>query len=212
MSLADLRREYAKARLDETAVDQDPLRQFLAWLDEAQHAEVRDANAMALATAAPDGTPSARVVLLKEADASGLVFFTDARSRKGEELGANPRAALVFWWGELERQVRIAGSVARVTEGESDAYFLSRPEGSRLSAWASRQSSPVRGRAELEAAWADAAARYSHGEIPRPQYWGGFRVVPSEYEFWQGRPSRLHDRVRYLLRDHGEWTIDRLSP
>lgn len=212
MSLADLRREYAKARLDERAVDPDPMEQFLAWFDEVQHAEAKDANAMVLATAAPDGMPSARVVLLKGADASGLVFFTDARSRKGEELGANPKAALVFWWGELERQVRISGMVSRVTEAESDAYFQSRPEGSRISAWASRQSHPVGSRDDLEKAWADAAARYQNGAIPRPQYWGGFRVVPSEYEFWQGRASRLHDRVRYRKNAEGAWDIDRLSP
>jgi pyridoxamine 5'-phosphate oxidase len=210
MSLADLRREYAKARLDEREVDPDPLRQFLAWLDEALHAEVREPNAMVLATALPDGTPSARVVLLKGADAAGIVFYTDARSRKGQELSANPKAALVFWWAELERQVRISGSVSRVTEAESDTYFLSRPEGSRISAWASRQSYPIAGREELEAEWSAVAAR--NAQIQRPQYWGGFRVTPLEYEFWQGRASRLHDRVRYLKSTDGRWSIDRLSP
>lgn len=212
MSLAELRREYAMATLDERAVDPDPLKQFLAWLDEAQHAEVRETNAMVLATASPDGTPSARVVLLKGADASGLVFFTDARSQKGEELAANPKAALVFWWCEMERQVRVAGPVTRVSDAESDAYFRTRPRDSRISAWASRQSEPVSGRARLELDWAEAAARNPEGSVPRPPYWGGFRVVPVEYEFWQGRPNRLHDRIRYRGKPEGAWAIERLSP
>jgi pyridoxamine 5'-phosphate oxidase len=212
MSLADLRRAYSKAKLDEGSVDGDPLRQFLSWMDEALHAELLEPNAMTLATASRDGHPSARVVLLKAADPMGFVFFTDARSRKGEELGANPVAALVFWWGELERQVRITGSVMRVSDADSDAYFTSRPEGSRISAWASHQSQVVQDRAQLETHWADAAKHYASGDPPRPAYWGGFRVVPEEFEFWQGRPDRLHDRIRYRRAPGGTWLVQRLSP
>ena len=212
MSLADLRRAYAKAVLDEHSLDPDPLRQFLSWLDEAMHAELFEPNAMTLATCTPDGHPSARVVLLKGADPGGFVFFTDTRSRKGRELSANPRAALVFWWGELERQVRICGTVEPVSEAESVKYFESRPEGSRISAWASNQSEVVRDRAELERHWMEARMLHAGSQIPRPPYWGGFRVVPTEYEFWQGRPDRLHDRLRYTVLGAGGWVLERLSP
>jgi pyridoxamine 5'-phosphate oxidase len=212
MSLADLRRAYARAELDERLLDPDPLRQFLSWLDEALHAELLEPNAMTLATSTPDGHPSARIVLLKAADSAGFVFFTDTRSRKGRELTANPRAALVFWWGELERQVRVCGTVTTVSEAESVKYFDSRPEGSRISAWASHQSEVVRDRAQLERQWADARRMHAGERIPRPPYWGGFRVVPREYEFWQGRADRLHDRMRYRLPDTGGWVLERLSP
>lgn len=212
MSLADLRRAYAGAELDERRVDRNPLKQLLAWLDEAQHAGVIEPNAMTLATATPDGRPSARMVLLKGADAGGLVFFTDSRSRKGAELAANPRAALVFWWAELERQVRIFGGVEPIPGDESDAYFRSRPEGSRLSAWASHQSQVVPNRGQLETQWANAASERADGNIPRPPWWGGLRVIPEEYEFWQGRPNRLHDRIRYQKTSTGAWQLNRLSP
>jgi pyridoxamine 5'-phosphate oxidase len=212
MSLADLRRAYARAELDERVVDRDPLKQLLSWLDEAQHAGVIEPNAMTLATATPEGRPSARMVLLKGADQSGLVFFTDERSRKGVELAANPVAALVFWWAELERQVRVTGNVEQVPAEQSDAYFLSRPEGSRLSAWVSHQSQAVSHRSQLETQWADAASQYAGAVIPRPPWWGGWRVRPSEYEFWQGRPNRLHDRIHYRLEAEAAWRIDRLSP
>jgi len=212
MSLADLRRAYARAELDERKLDPDPLRQFLSWLDEAVHAELLEPNAMTLATSTPDGHPSARIVLLKAADASGFTFFTDARSRKGSELAANPRAELVFWWGELERQVRICGTAETVSDAESEKYFDSRPEGSRISAWASQQSEVVRDRAQLERQWADARMHHGGERIPRPPYWGGFRMLPREYEFWQGRPNRLHDRLRYRLLDTGGWMLERLSP
>jgi len=212
MNLADLRREYARAVLDERSVDGDPLRQLLQWLDDARRADLLEPSAMTLATATRDGRASARVVLLKGADQRGLVFFTDARSRKGSELLANPVAALVFWWGELERQVRIEGPVERISESEAEAYFNSRPEGSRVSAWASHQSQPVPDRATLEAQWADAARRYAGDPIPKPPYWGGFRVMPAEYEFWQGRPNRLHDRIRYRRGADAAWKLERLSP
>ena len=211
MSLADLRKAYARAQLDERSLDPDPLKQFLLWLDEAQHAELLEPNAMTLATATPDGVPSARMVLLKAADARGFVFFTDQRSRKGQELQANPAAALVFWWGELERQVRVAGPVERVSDLESDEYFHSRPEGSRVSTWASHQSAVVRDRAQLEEQWSAARRQHAGDRIPRPAYWGGFRMVPREYEFWQGRPNRLHDRIRYR-REQDRWILERLSP
>jgi pyridoxamine 5'-phosphate oxidase len=178
MSLAELRRAYARAELHERLLDADPLRQFLSWLDEALHAELLEPNAMTLATASRDGAPSARVVLLKAADPAGFVFFTDNRSRKGLELRDNPRAALVFWWGELERQVRVCGTVAPVSEEESEAYYDSRPEGSRISAWASQQSSVVESREVLERQWAAAQLRYAGQRIPRPAYWGGFRLAP----------------------------------
>ena len=212
MSLADLRREYALAALDERSVERDPLRQLLAWLADARRADLREPNAMTLATATAAGSPSARVVLLKGADERGLVFFTDTRSRKGRELARNPLAALVFWWGELERQVRIEGVVAPVANEEADAYYRTRPEGSRISAWASEQSSVVPDRASLERSWDEASRRHAGTEIPRPPYWSGYRVTPGEYEFWQGRPNRLHDRIRYRSAADGGWVIERLSP
>ncbi len=211
MNLADLRRDYARAALDETSVSRDPLRQFLTWLDEAGKALVHEPNAMALATSTAAGAPSVRMVLLKGADERGLVFFCDRRSRKAAELAANPEAALVFWWSELERQVRITGPVGTIGDQESDAYFRTRPEGSRLSAWASHQSQVIADRATLDGQWQAVEQRFRGGDIPRPPHWGGFRLVPREFEFWQGRPNRLHDRMRY--RSVGsEWILERLSP
>ena len=195
--------------LDETAVDPDPLRQFAAWFEEAGAAGVRAPEAMALATATSDGRPSVRMVLLKGFDERGFVFFTGYESRKGAELAANPRAALLFHWDALGRQVRIEGPVERVSEGEADAYFRSRPRGAQISATVSPQGRVVESRAGLEALAAELEA--GGDDIPRPPTWGGFRVRPETYELWQHRANRLHDRLRYR-RNGGGWTIERLAP
>jgi len=211
--IAQLRRDYARARLDEADVSHDPLVEFARWFAEAQEAKVPDPTAMTLATSSPDGHPSARIVLLKGFDQRGFVFFTDYRSRKGMELEANPRAALVFWWGELERQVRITGGVALATHEESEGYFKTRPLGSRIGAWASHQSRVIPGRATLEGDVKQVEARFPDGEVPLPPHWGGYRVVPDAIEFWQGRESRLHDRIRYVRETGGKaWRVERLSP
>jgi pyridoxamine 5'-phosphate oxidase len=210
MKIADLRSDYKRGALDEEHADPNPIKQFARWWDEALAAQLPEPNAMTLATANADGRPAARVVLLKDFDARGFVFYTNYQSRKGRELEANPRAALLFFWAELERQVRIDGTVERVGNEESDAYFASRPLASRIGAWASPQSAPISSKAWLLARAAEMGLR--HGLAPaRPPHWGGYRVRPLEIEFWQGRPSRLHDRLRYL---HGEtgWSIARLAP
>jgi pyridoxamine 5'-phosphate oxidase len=210
-SPADLRREYTRRGLTEADADADPLRQFRFWFDQALAAGALDANAMVLATATPDGRPSARVVLLKEISERGFAFFTNYRSRKGRELAANPYAALNFNWPELERQVRAEGTVEMMTAAESDAYFRTRPRDSQLGAWASPQSEPLADRAELEARLAEVAARFAGVEVPRPPHWGGYRLVPEAVEFWQGRPGRLHDRLLYT-RTSGGWRRQRLAP
>lgn len=210
--LAGLRREYARAALDLADTDPDPLAQFARWMHEARAVEALEPTAMTLATTDAEGRPDARVVLLKELDAGGFVFYSDRRSAKGRQLAANPRAALCFWWGELERQVRVRGRVGLLGEAESHAYFRTRPRESQLSAWTSHQSAPVPGRAELEAAWAATEARFGTGEIPLPPHWGGFRVEPEEMEFWQGRPGRFHDRIHYHREPDGSWRRERLSP
>jgi pyridoxamine 5'-phosphate oxidase len=195
--------------LDETELDPDPLRQFARWFEEARAAEIRAPEAMAAATASPDGSPSVRMVLLKGFDERGFTFFTGYESRKGRELAENPRAALLFYWDPLGRQVRIEGPVERVDEAESDVYFRSRPRGARISASVSPQSRVVESRAELEKRAAELEA--SGGEIPRPVAWGGLRVRPETYEFWQHRATRLHDRLRYR-REAGVWVVERLAP
>ncbi len=210
MDLTDQRTEYEQGRLDETSVAADPLAQFHLWYQAAVDASVPEPNAMTLATA-NDGQPSARIVLLKGVDERGFVFFTDYRSQKGSELDGNPRAALVFFWQPLERQVRVTGSVARVARSETEAYFDSRPVGSKLGAWSSHQSSLIPDRGVLERALAETEARFRDRAIECPPDWGGYRVVPDTVEFWQGRPSRLHDRIRYR-REAGLWVRDRLSP
>jgi pyridoxamine 5'-phosphate oxidase len=198
--------------LDARSFDPDPLVQFRRWYAEIVARGVEEPDAMALATASPDGTPSARMVLLNRYDERGFVFFTNYRSRKGGELAANPRAALVLHWPALDRQVRIEGAVERLDPGESDAYFDERPIGSRLSAIASPQSQVVASRAELERRVQELTARYRHGgRIPRPDHWGGFRVVPALIEFWQSAPHRLNDRLRYRRQDQG-WVLERLAP
>jgi pyridoxamine 5'-phosphate oxidase len=208
---ARLRKEYTRAGLTESDADTDPIAQFRRWFGEALAADLHEPNAMILATATPDGRPSARVVLLKGFDERGLVFYTNYEGRKGAELEANPYCALVFYWAELERQVRVEGHARRVTEKEADEYFRSRPRGSQLGARVSEQSRPVGGREALEEKLRWLEAEYEEREVPRPQFWGGYRVEPDSIEFWQGRENRLHDRLLYRLSD-GEWGRERLQP
>ena len=210
-SIAELRKSYERAELDESASQADPLQQFDQWLNEAIASEVPEPNAMTLATVGSDLRPSTRVVLIKDYDARGIVWYTNYASRKGRELAGNPFAALQFHWVELERVVRIEGQVEQVSAEESDAYFNSRPLDSRIGAWASPQSEVIAGRGVLVANAAKYAAQFLL-QPPRPPHWGGYRLKPDNWQFWQGRKSRLHDRLRYSLQDDGSWLRERLAP
>jgi pyridoxamine 5'-phosphate oxidase len=209
-NIADIRREYKLRTLDENYVADDPVRQFRMWWDEAIESRIDEVNAMTLSTSM-DGIPSARIVLLKGFSEEGFVFYTNYKSNKAKELAANPNAALVFFWKELERQVRITGTVEKVTDEESDTYFSSRPTGSKAGAWASPQSSKIKDRQELEEKLREVEMKFTSDNIPRPVFWGGYIVKPVNIEFWQGRPSRLHDRILYSCIDN-KWMVSRLAP
>jgi pyridoxamine 5'-phosphate oxidase len=212
MSLADLRKDYSLAGLAETDLARDPFRQFDKWFQEAEAAKITEPNAMSLATATSDGMPSVRTVLLKGVDGRGFVFYTNYNSRKGRELAITSRAALLFPWIELERQVVIEGTVTKVTREEAETYFHSRPLASQLSAWVSQQGSVISGRKVLEDTMKEVQKKYAGAVVPLPPHWGGYRVAPECVEFWQGRRSRLHDRLRYRRGDDGAWIIERLAP
>ena len=234
MGLAEIRREYTLAGLRRKDLDPDPIKQFRCWFEQAVGArtsgrvlrflvrgykrllliagiEPTEVNVMSLATADKQGRPSSRIVLLKGVDERGFIFYSNYGSRKGRELEENPNAALTIYWADLERQVCIAGSVSRISQAESEAYFRTRPRGSKLGAWASRQSEPVRDRAALEEEWGKLEAKYAD-DVPMPPNWGGYVLSPIRIEFWQGRPNRLHDRFCYMRQDSGAWKIERLSP
>ena len=209
---AGFRHEYIGEGLRRGGLDPDPIKQFDVWFTAAAKAGIHDANAMALATATLDGKPSARVVLLKDFDERGFVFYTNYASEKGRQLEANPRAALVLYWMEVERQIRIEGTVEKTSREESEQYFHARPAGAQLGAWASRQSEVIDARRVLNARLEEMTERFAQLEIPLPPHWGGYRLKPERIEFWQGRPDRLHDRFRYTRQKDGSWQIDRLAP
>lgn len=211
MDIGSIRKDYQLKQLDEKDIVNNPFSQFTTWWQEAIHSEIDEVNAMTLATATPDGIPSARIVLLKEFDEKGFEFFTNYESAKGKELALNPHAAIVFFWKELQRQVRIDGIIEKVSPIESHQYFNSRPYGSRIGAWSSPQSQPIESREILEKNVSKYTVEFPQ-EVPRPEHWGGYRLIPNRFEFWQGRSSRLHDRFLYILNDDQQWQISRLAP
>jgi len=210
--IADLRKEYSSRSLLETDIELNPIVQFQQWWAEAINSQIDEVNAMTVATASSDGMPAARIMLLKEFDSTGFVFFTNYKSYKAMHLQENPKACLVFFWKELERQVRITGLVEKIPDKESDEYFLSRPEGSQVGAWASYQSQVIESREWLESRYLELSEQFKQKELKRPEYWGGYKLTPVIIEFWQGRPSRLHDRIQYSVTEDGSWKIERLSP
>ncbi|MBP6431850.1 MAG: pyridoxamine 5'-phosphate oxidase [Ferruginibacter sp.] len=212
MSVADIRTEYKKQSLNKADILSNAFEQFTKWWNEALQSELDEVNAMTLATVAPEGTPAARIVLLKGFDERGFVFYTNYNSNKGKQIDNSGKAALLFFWAPLERQIRITGTITKVSEEESDAYFNSRPVGSKIGAWASPQSLPIFDRSVIEDNEKKYQAEYTDENIPRPPHWGGYIVQPFEIEFWQGRPSRLHDRFLYTLQEGGSWKIERLAP
>ncbi|MDP4130649.1 MAG: pyridoxamine 5'-phosphate oxidase [Bacteroidota bacterium] len=212
IKIADIRKEYRLKKLNRENAQDDAMQQFDLWWKEALGSEIVEVNAMTLATASADGLPAARIVLLKGYHAKGFQFYTNYNSFKGQQLQENPRACLVFFWKELERQVRITGVVEKLSEKDSDAYYQSRPAGSRVGAWASPQSEVIESSRWLEERAAELEKKYAQTEIPRPPHWGGYLVKPVTIEFWQGRPNRLHDRLLYTLRDDGKWLIEKLAP
>jgi pyridoxamine 5'-phosphate oxidase len=212
ISLANLRQNYTRDGLKETEANTNPWKLFKFWLEQAISAQLVEPNAMTLATTNYEGKPTARMVLLKHIDERGFIFFTNYESHKGMQLQEKPWGALVFWWGELERQVRVEGKVEKVSASESDIYFQHRPRGSQLGAWVSPQSQVIPNREVLESKLIEVQEQFQDGVIPRPANWGGFRVIPQQIEFWQGRPNRLHDRLLYSLQDDGTWQRERLAP
>jgi len=210
-SIVDIRKDYSVKKLAKTGVDKNPINQFNKWFNEATHAQIEEVNAMTLSTATKSGKPSARIVLLKGVENNGFVFFTNYNSAKGQQLAENPFAALTFFWKELERQVRIEGTVQKISEQNSVTYFNSRPYKSRVGAWVSDQSKPLTSRVELMQKFTLKAATFIGQQVPKPSFWGGYILIPTRIEFWQGRSSRLHDRINYSL-ENGKWAIERLSP
>jgi len=210
--IADIRKSYSQKKLSETKANPDPLKQFAKWWKQAIKSKMDEANAMTLATASSDGMPSARIVLLKEFNEKGFVFFSNYESYKAQQLAENPKACLVFFWKELERQIRITGLIEKINTKQSDDYFQSRPESSRIGAWASPQSRVIEDRHWLDEKFNELVNKMEGTSIPRPPHWGGYIVKPVVIEFWQGRPSRLHDRIQYTLEESGEWKIERLAP
>ena len=211
-NIADIRREYSHQKLSEADADANAIKQFEKWWEEAVHSKIDEVNALTLATASPDGLPSARVVLLKGFNEKGFIFFTNYESYKGQQLAENPKACLVFFWKELERQVRITGLVVKLSSKESDEYFMTRPEASRIGAWTSPQSRVIEDRKWIDEKFNKLVNEMEGTDIQRPPYWGGYLVKPVVIEFWQGRPGRLHDRLQYSLQDDGRWKIERLAP